>query len=189
MCIGIIEEPITRYEFVYAGELATTSTGPLRIALLQGLLSGVSEQRITSINAPIIAKERGLRFSETTLPEVENYAGMLELRAHTATGVRVFGGTVLRDKPYVVELDGYWVTFEPVGSLLFTYHRDRPGMIGRVGTLLGAGDVNISSMQVGRLAPREQSLMVLTLDDDVPAEVVASLERESHIERAVALVL
>ena len=89
----------------------------------------------------------------------------------------------------MVELDGYWVTFEPVGSLLFTYHRDRPGMIGRVGTLLGAGDVNISSMQVGRLAPREQSLMVLTLDDDVPAEVVASLERESHIERAVALVL
>ena len=189
MCIGIIEEPITRYEFVYAGELATTSTGPLRIALLQGLLSGVSEQRITAINAPIIAKERGLRYSETTLPEVENYAGMLELRAHTAGGVRVFGGTVLRDKPYVVELDGYWVTFEPVGSLLFTYHRDRPGMIGRVGTLLGAGDVNISSMQVGRLAPREQSLMVLTLDDDVPAEVVASLERESHIERAVALVL
>jgi D-3-phosphoglycerate dehydrogenase len=101
----------------------------------------------------------------------------------------VFSGTVLRDKPYIVDVDGYWVTFEPAGSLLLTFHRDRPGMIGRVGTLLGAADVNISSMQVGRLAPREQSLMVLTLDDDVPEEVVAQLHRESHIDRAVALVL
>ena len=121
--------------------------------------------------------------------EVENYAGMLELQAHTASGVHVFSGTVLRDRPYVVELDGYWVTFEPAGSLLFTYHRDRPGMVGRGGTLLGTVDVNISSMQVGRLAPREQSLMVLTCDDLIPDSVVAQLMAESHIERAVALEL
>lgn len=189
MCIRIVAEPILRYEFVYAGELAGTTTAPVRTALLQGLLSHVSEQRITAVNAPIIAKERGVRYSELSIPEVENYAGMLELRALTATGAHVFSGTVLRDKPYIVDVDGYWVTFEPVGSLLLTFHRDRPGMIGRVGTLLGAVDVNISSMQVGRLAPREQSLMVLTLDDDVPEEVVAQLHRESHIDRAVALVL
>ena len=189
MCHRIIDEPIMRYEFVYAGELATTNTAPLRTALLQGLLSNVSEQRITAVNAPIIAKERGVRFSELTIPEVENYAGMLELRALTARGSHVFSGTVLRDKPYVVDVDGYWVTFEPSGSLLFTFHRDRPGMIGRVGTLLGMHDVNISSMQVGRLAPRERSLMVLTLDDQVSDDVVEQLTRETHIERAVALVL
>ncbi|MBM4412337.1 MAG: phosphoglycerate dehydrogenase [Chloroflexi bacterium] len=189
LCIGVVDDPIQRYEFVYAGELASSSTSPVRTAILQGLLSGVSEQRITPVNAQVIARERGLRFSELTLPEVENYAGMLELRAYTATGKHVFSGTVLRDTPFVVELDGYWVTFEPSGSLLFTYHRDRPGMIGRVGTLLGAHDVNISSMQVGRIAPREQSLMVLTLDDSVPAEVIAQLMNEAHIQRAVALEL
>ena len=189
LCLGLADEPIQRYEFVYAGELANTNTAPLRVALLQGLLAGVSEQRITAVNAPIIAKERGVRFGERTVPEVENYAGMLELQAHTASGVHVFSGTVLRDRPYVVELDGYWVTFEPAGSLLFTYHRDRPGMVGRVGTLLGTVDVNISSMQVGRLAPREQSLMVLTCDDLIPDSVVAQLMAESHIERAVALEL
>jgi D-3-phosphoglycerate dehydrogenase len=62
-------------------------------------------------------------------------------------------------------------------------------MVGRVGTLLGTVDVNISSMQVGRLAPREQSLMVLTCDDLIPDSVVAQLMAESHIERAVALEL
>ena len=187
LCIGLVGEPIQKYEFVYAGELSNVNTAPLRTALLQGILSDVSEQRITAVNAPIIAKERGVRFNERTMPDVENYAGMLSLQAHTATGVRTYSGTVLRDRPFVVELDGYWVTFEPTGSLLFTYHRDRPGMIGMVGTLLGQFDVNISSMQVGRLAPREQSLMVLTLDDTVPADVVAHLQQESDIERAVAL--
>lgn len=189
LCIGLVGEPVHRYEFVYAGELSNVNTAPLRTALLQGILSDVSEQRITAVNAPVIAKERGVRFSERTIPEVENYAGMLALQAHTATGVHTYSGTVLRDRPYVVELDGYWVTFEPIGSLLFTYHRDRPGMIGMVGTLLGKVDVNVSSMQVGRLAPREQSLMVLTLDDAVPEGVVEHLQKESHIERAVALVI
>ena len=187
LCIGLVGEPIQKYEFVYAGELSNVNTAPLRTALLQGILSDVSEQRITAVNAPIIAKERGVRFNERTMPDVENYAGMLSLQAHTASGIRTYSGTVLRDRPFVVELDGYWVTFEPTGSLLFTYHRDRPGMIGMVGTLLGQFDVNISSMQVGRLAPREQSLMVLTLDDTVPADVVAHLQKETDIERAVAL--
>lgn len=187
LSIGLVNEPVQRYEFIYAGELSNVNTAPLRTALLQGILSDVSEQRITAVNAPIIAKERGVRFNERTMPEVENYAGMLALQAHTASGVRTYSGTVLRDRPYVVELDGYWVTFEPTGSLLFTYHRDRPGMIGMVGTLLGEYDVNISSMQVGRLAPREQSLMVLTLDDTVPNDVVIRLQTEADIERAVAI--
>ncbi len=187
LSIGLVNEPVHRYEFIYAGELSNVNTAPLRTALLQGILSDVSEQRITAINAPIIAKERGVRFNERTMPEVENYAGMLALQAYTASGIRTYSGTVLRDRPYVVELDGYWVTFEPTGSLLFTYHRDRPGMIGMVGTLLGEYDVNISSMQVGRLAPREQSLMVLTLDDTVPSEVVMRLQTEADIERAVAI--
>ncbi|MFM7677923.1 MAG: NAD(P)-dependent oxidoreductase, partial [Roseiflexaceae bacterium] len=187
LSIGLVNEPVHRYEFVYAGELSNVNTAPLRTVLLQGTLAEVSEQRITAVNAPIIAKERGVRFNERTMPEVENYAGMLALQAHTANGIRTYSGTVLRDRPYVVELDGYWVTFEPTGSLLFTYHRDRPGMIGMVGTLLGEYDVNISSMQVGRLAPREQSLMVLTLDDTVPNEVVTRLQTEADIERAVAI--
>lgn len=189
LCNALVGEPIQRYEFIYAGELSNVNTAPLRTALLQGLLADVSEQRITAVNAPVIAKERGVRFNERTLPEVENYAGMLTLQAYTASGIRTYSGTVLRDRPFVVELDGYWVTFEPTGSLLFTYHRDRPGMIGMVGTMLGEFDVNISSMQVGRLAPREQSLMVLTLDDTVAHDVVLRLQQESDIERAVTLVV
>jgi D-3-phosphoglycerate dehydrogenase len=186
---GLVHDPVRTYELEYRGELAEVETAPVRLAVLQGLLAGVSEQRVTPVNAPLLAKERGLRYNELSSADDESYAGMLVLRAMTAEGPREFAGTVLRDEPHIVEADGYWVDFVPTGPLLFTYHRDRPGMIGRVGMLLGAADVNISGMYVGRLAPREQAMMVLTLDDEVPADILTLINAEDDIQRAVSVVL
>jgi D-3-phosphoglycerate dehydrogenase / 2-oxoglutarate reductase len=189
LCTGMIQEPVRTYELEYRGELAGVETAPVRLAVLQGLLAGVCEQRVTPVNAPLLARERGLKYSEHSSSESESYAGLLILRAVTADGSHEFAGTVLRDEPHVVQTDGYWVDFMPTGPLLLTYHRDRPGMIGRVGTILGAGDVNISGMYVGRLAPRERAMMVLTLDDVPTPELLALIEAEEDIERAVSVVL
>jgi D-3-phosphoglycerate dehydrogenase / 2-oxoglutarate reductase len=189
LCTGMIQEPVRTYELEYRGELAGVETAPVRLAVLQGLLANVCEQRVTPVNAPLLARERGLKYSEHSSSESESYAGLLILRAVTADGSREFAGTVLRDEPHVVQADGYWVDFIPAGPLLLTYHRDRPGMIGRVGTILGSGDVNISGMYVGRLAPRERAMMVLTLDDVPTPELLAQIEAEADIERAVSVVL
>jgi D-3-phosphoglycerate dehydrogenase len=189
LCTGLIHEPVRAYELEYRGELAGVETAPVRLAVLQGLLTDVCEQRVTPVNAPLLARERGLKYNEHTSSEAESYAGLLVLRAMAADGPHEFAGTVLRDEPHIVQADGYWVDFVPSGPLLFTYHRDRPGMIGRVGTLLGAGDVNISGMHVGRLAPRERAMMVLTLDDEVTPDLVAQIEAEEDIDRAYSIVL
>ncbi|HJZ45599.1 MAG TPA: phosphoglycerate dehydrogenase [Roseiflexaceae bacterium] len=189
LCTGLIQEPVRTYELEYRGELAGVETAPVRLAVLQGLLAGVCEQRVTPVNAPLLARERGLKYSEHSSSDAESYAGLLILRAVTADGTHEFAGTVLRDEPHVVQADGYWVDFVPAGPLLLTYHRDRPGMIGRVGTILGAGDVNISGMYVGRLAPRERAMMVLTLDDVPTPELLAQIEAEQDIERAISVVL
>jgi D-3-phosphoglycerate dehydrogenase len=189
LCSALVKGPVRSYELEYRGELADVATAPVRMALLQGLLEDSCEQRVTPVNAPLLARERGLKYSEHSSAEAENYAGLLVLRAVAADGAHEFAGTVLRDEPHVVEADGYWVDFVPSGPLMFTYHRDRPGMIGRVGMLLGAADVNISGMYVGRLAPREQAMMVLTLDDVVPADVLAQIQSEADIQRAVGVVL
>jgi D-3-phosphoglycerate dehydrogenase / 2-oxoglutarate reductase len=189
LCTGMIREPVRTYEFEYRGELAGVETAPVRLAVLQGLLANVCEQRVTPVNAPLLARERGLKYGEHSSSDAESYAGLLILRAVTAEGSHEFAGTVLRDEPHVVQADGYWVDFMPTGPLLLTYHRDRPGMIGRVGTILGGGDVNISGMYVGRLAPRERAMMVLTLDDVPTPELLAQIEAEPDIERAVSVVL
>lgn len=189
LCTSLVREPVRIFDLEYRGELATVEAAPVRLAVLQGLLAGVCEQRVTPVNAPLLARERGLKYREFASPEAESYASMLVLRAETAEGAHEFVGTILRDQPYIVEADNYWVNFVPEGPLLFTYHRDRPGMIGRVGTLLGAADVNVSGMHVGRLAPRESAMMVLTLDDPVPADVLAQINAEPDIERAYSVVL
>ncbi len=188
LCTGLVDEPVRQYTIEYGGELAEVNPEPVRLAVLQGLLTPLCEQRVTPVNAPLLAKQRGLKYREMTA-ESESYAGLLRLIAETADGPREFAGTVLRGEPYMVEADGYWVSFVPEGPMLFTYHRDRPGMIGRVGMLLGAADVNISSMDVGRLAPRDMAMMVLRLDDPVAPAVVDQVASEPDIERARSLVL
>jgi D-3-phosphoglycerate dehydrogenase / 2-oxoglutarate reductase len=185
----LVSSPVRSYDVEYCGELAEVDTQPVRLAVLQGLLTGNSIERITPVNAPLIARERGLRLTERTSPDAESYSGLLVVRVQTAEDVRVFSGTVLRGDPHIVQADSYFVDFIPQGALLFTYHRDRPGMIGRVGTLLGGADVNISGMYVGRLAPREQALMVLTLDEPASDAVLRQVEAEDDIQRAIGVVL
>ena len=129
---------------------------------------------------------RGLSVQEVDIPltpgHVEDLLRRREIYRRTAY-------LVLRNEPHVVQADGYWVDFVPAGPLLFTYHRDRPGMIGRVGMLLGAADVNISGMHVGRMAPRDRAMMVLTLDDPVPPAILAKINAEEDIDRAYSVVL
>ena len=188
LCTGLVHDPVRQYVIEYRGELADVNTEPLRLAMLQGLLSDLCEQRVTLVNAPILARQRGLKYQEMTGAS-ESFAGHLVLRAETAQGPREFVGTILHNQPHIVVADGYWVSFVPEGPLMFTYHRDRPGMIGRVGTLLGQADVNISSMDVGRLSPRERAMMVLRLDDPVPPEVLRKVIEEADIDVAYSIVL
>jgi D-3-phosphoglycerate dehydrogenase len=77
----------------------------------------------------------------------------------------------VQGEPRIVLIDGFWVDVPIEGYLLLTKHTDKPGLVGRVGTVLGESDVNISSMQVGRRNPRGEALMILTLDDPVPPSV------------------
>jgi D-3-phosphoglycerate dehydrogenase len=190
LCMQLVQEPVREYELEYYGELAAVDTQPVRLAVLQGLLETTSDLRVTPVNAPLIARERGMRIIERSDPDTENnYAGLLIMRAITAEGKRSFGGTVLRQEPHVVLTDDFWVDFVPGGPMLITYHQDRPGLIGQVGTLLGSADVNISGMHVGRQAPREQAMMVLRLDEPVPDEVMEQIRGASFIGHAYNVVL
>lgn len=189
ICQQLVEEPVRSYDIEYRGELTNVETMPVRLAVLQGLLVGTSEQRVTPVNAPLIARDRGMRIAEHSSPDGEAYAGMLVVRANTAAGPREFGGTVIRGEPFIVQNDGYWVSFIPNGPLLLTYHHDQPGIIGRVGTLLGSADVNISGMYVGRRAPRERAMMVLTLDDPVPEQVLQDVRQLPGVDQAFGVLM
>jgi D-3-phosphoglycerate dehydrogenase len=186
----LVSQPVRSYEIVYCGELADHTTEPIKLAVLQGLLEGGTETRVTPVNAPLLARERGLHVSESQRPESDNYAELLQLVVTTSGGERhTYGGLALRDEPHIVQIDDFWLDLVPTQALLFTFHQDRPGLIGRVGTLLGQADINISSMHVGRQAPRGTAMMVLTLDEPVPAAALAEINRQPDIEQAYSVIL
>ena len=151
-----------------------------RLRVLAGLLATSTDIRVTSVNAPMIARERGLKLTETRSPDAGRFASLVTLRGPGGGGSHeggsheggtVVSGTVAGSDPRLVRLDRFWVDMAPAPWMLVTRHRDVPGTMGRIGLMLGEADVNISAMHLGRSEPRGDALMVLALDDEVPAEV------------------
>jgi D-3-phosphoglycerate dehydrogenase len=186
----LLTEPARAYELIYSGDLAQLTTEPVRLAVLSALLEATSEMRVTPVNATVLARERGLALSERKQPDGEQYAALLELQVTTVDGAtHTFGGTVVRDEPHIVQVDAYRLDVVPSQSMFITFHRDRPGLIGHVGTLLGEADINISSMHVGRMEARGQAMMVLTVDEPVPQSVVTEIAATANIDHAYSVQL
>jgi D-3-phosphoglycerate dehydrogenase len=161
----------------YEGEIANHDTTALKASLLGGLLENISDERINIVNANIIAQQRGLKVIEHKDPTCENYGNLIILEVTTSTGIITVAGTLMRGEPHIVRVNSYWIDVVPRGGyFLFSDHRDLPGLIGAVGTILGNSDINISSMQLGRLEPRGRALLVLELDQPVDEEILLKLQ-------------
>ncbi len=165
-----------------AGEPAAYDTSSLVAAVLRGLLETDTEERVNLVNAGMLAKARGITVVERKTPNAGAFSSLLTLTAEGEDGQTVtLGGTVANGEPRLVRLQEHAMDLAPSGVMLISHHRDRPGTVGRVGAMLGAADVNISSMTLARSAPRADAYMVLALDDDVPAAVVEALAADEGI--------
>ncbi|MCU0483577.1 MAG: phosphoglycerate dehydrogenase [Chloroflexi bacterium] len=169
-------EAIRTLTIEFAGDLAGHDTAQLHGAVLCGLLAGTTTERVNQVNAQLLAKSRGLAVVERRTESAGTFSSLITLWAEVAGGrTRAVAGTLTNGEPRIVRLDEYWLDVAPAPWMIIAPHTDRPGMIGRVGTLLGAADVNISTMHLGRAAPRSDAVMVLALDDPVPPPVEAAI--------------
>jgi len=172
IAVQILEGHPNSLTIRYQGDIAREDTNPIKVAVLAGLLGSLTEERVNMVNADIIAESRGLSVSEQKESTCENYANMLTVEVSTRAGKTLIAGSSLRGRTHLTRLGDYWLEIEPVGSyMLFTEHKDRPGMIGVVGTIIGNADINISQMQVSRGIHRGGgAMMVLCLDDPIDEE-------------------
>jgi len=156
----------------YQGDIAKEDTNPIKVAVLAGLLETLTEERVNMVNADIIASSRGLSVTEQKESTCENYANMVAVEVNTKSGSTLVAGSSLRGKTHLTRVGDYWLEIEPSGSyMLFTEHKDRPGMIGAVGTIIGNADINISQMQVSRGVHRGGgAMMVICLDEPLSEE-------------------
>lgn len=150
----------------YDGEIGNHNTTALKAAILGGLLEIVSEERVNLVNANMVAQRRGLQVVEHKGGASEVYTSLLSVRVVTSTGATTVSGTNMRGDPHIVRVNDYWIDVVPTGGyFLFADHQDQPGLIGAVGNITGKANINIHSLQLGRLGPRGNALMVLGLDE------------------------
>ena len=159
---------ITRIELDFTGDLSRHDVSYLTAEVIAGMLAPFTEDRINVVNARAVAAARGIEVSEQRSTTREEYPDLLTIRVSGQGHDFVAAGTVLPQGARVVRLDGFRVDVVPEGRFVLTYHDDRPGIIGRVGTILGEANVNIAALQLGRDAPRGRAVMVVVVDDDVP---------------------
>ena len=158
-----------------AGELAEHDGTPLTAAVLRGLLETTTTERVNLVNAGALARARGITVVERKTPDAGAYAAQLSLSTEMRDQPIAVAGTVAAGEPRITRLGDYRLDMEPADVMLITRHTDKPGMVGRIGAMLGEADVNISAMHLARSRPREDALMILALDDDVSEAVEAAI--------------
>ena len=160
------------FTLVAEGELGNFDPAPLVTSFLSGLLQGTTDRRVTVVNADATARELGVQIEAHTGPRRGAYASTVRIVA----GKTTITGTVVGNTPRIVDLDGFEIDATPIGAMVLTKHRDVPGMIGKVGTILGDADVNISAMQVSRTQDAGgDAVMVLGVDRRAPNAAIERL--------------
>jgi D-3-phosphoglycerate dehydrogenase len=178
-------------EISYEGEIADYDCRVLSLAILRGVLSAIVDEPVSFVNAPQLAEERGLNYRETMSTSARDYVNLVTLRGRVGTREVHVAGTLVgqRGEPRIVGIDDHVLDVPPAAHMLVVRNADVPGMIGRVGTIVGNAGLNIEDMRVGKGPTGEAALMVLTTTSPVTASVVDELRAERGVVDARAIEL
>jgi len=172
-------------EITYQGEIGGYDTRILTLSLLKGFFGRITDDPVSYVNAPKLAEERGISVSETATTTSHHYVNQIGIRA----GAHSIAGTLvgLEGEARLVHVDDHRVDVPPANHMLVVRNDDRPGMIGRVGTIMGEAGINIADMDVGQSATGESALMVLATTEAAPAAVQDQLRAVDGIVSVASL--
>lgn len=170
--VNLADGPITSIDVEYNGEITEVDTKMLTTAVLKGILNPILQEAVNYVNAPGLAKVRNIKVKEVKNKESANFANLLTVRIATAKGQHLVQGTLFGEEERIVTIDGHRVDVDPRARILICPHTNRPGIIGKVGTMMGEYGINISGMQVGKTDISGTNIMVLAIDNDIPADVL-----------------
>jgi D-3-phosphoglycerate dehydrogenase len=172
----LIRGRVGRVELTFEGEELLSRVKPLTVALLKGMLTTVLQERVNYVNAPRLAEERGITVSQIAPRTPSDYSNLLTCRVISTKEERTIAGTLFSGRaPRIIRIDDYLMDGTPEGRILVMTSRDVPGVIGKVGTLLGEHGINIAEWRLGRTAPGGMAKSFINVDDPVSDEVMEKL--------------
>lgn len=175
----------TKIEIVYSGQVADMKTRMLTLSYLRGFLSRISEYNINNVNSYYAARDFGIDVVESTSNICENYTSLIKVKVYSGRQCTTFSGTVFGTNDIrITEVSGYIIDVIPEKYLLLINNKDKPGYVGRIGTMLGNAEVNIATMRVSRNKKGDIALMAITVDDLIPDDVMDSIRKMGGIVQA-----
>ena len=178
----LIEGRLQELNLRYSGQVAQYDTSVLTMSLVKGLLSPIMQDTVNFINSIALAKERGIKITESRSSREEEFVNSIQLEIKTDKESRVICGTLSPNRqPRIVKVDGYYVEVTPKGEMIVIQNWDKPGIIGNLGTLLGKHNINIATMTFGRQEEGGKAISVLNVDSQVSAEVLDSIRKLQNI--------
>ena len=170
---SLAEEPISQVEVIYNGEITEVNTSFLTTAILKGMLNPILESEINYVNAPGVAKSRGIKVTEVKEKETSHFSTLITVRVTAGSRTSEVQGTLFGTEGRIVRINRFRVDVDPHARILICPHINRPGVIGTIGSIMGEAGINISGMQVGKSDREGTNIMVLTIDHDIPDEILA----------------
>ena len=169
----LMDKPIEQVKISYNGDIANYDLTTLTSTILKGLLRPVLQDAVNYVNAPVVAKMRGINVEESKSQELKDYANLIKLEVRGNGTTHTLAGTIFSNGDVkLVELNNFSMDTLPTKHMLIAPHHDKPGIVGNVGTVLGQYNVNIAAMQVGRKQLGGNAIMILAIDDYVPEEAL-----------------
>ncbi|MEW6515985.1 MAG: phosphoglycerate dehydrogenase [candidate division FCPU426 bacterium] len=188
-CLGrfqaqVMDGQIKKVTVKLAGEVCEYPSELITVSAIKGLLSIMLSEVLNFVNARVLAKERGIEIVTTTSQDTMDFTSTIAVEVETEKEKREIVGTLIGKKrePFVVSLFGYHTDFSPRGHLLVFVHKDEPGIVGRMGTMLGNAGVNIAALHMGRKELGSNAVSILNVDSEVPADLVTQLSQAAKIQ-------
>jgi len=180
--------PIQEVAIEYAGDFKNLDLEPVTTALLKGLLTPKLKDDVNFVNAPMIARDQGMKITETISTASEEYLNLVTVKVSSQKSTHTVSGTLFGKKDSrIVKINRFRLEMIPSGHLALIYNIDKPGSIGQIGTTLGKCDINIDKMQVGQEEKGDRNIIFLSTDKPIPAEIVKELSELSLVKTVIPL--
>lgn len=166
----------------YAGEVTQYDVAPLTLAVLKGILTPAMESSVNYVNAPMVARERGIKVVESKSSRASDFASSITVKVKTKDKEIEVGGAIFgSNNPRIVKINNFYLEAVPEGHILILHNRDVPGVVGAVGTLLGEKGINIAGIELGREKVGGEAISLIHVDDAIPKESLDTLRSLPNI--------
>ncbi|TET55459.1 MAG: ACT domain-containing protein, partial [Actinobacteria bacterium] len=187
----LVEGQIVSINVKVAGEIADYNTDIITVAVLKGLFESVAHEPVTYVNAPLMAKDRGIDVDIAKTAKSTDYLNLINVTGKIDGKKISVSGTLVgkKNQERFVSIYDFDIDMVPSQYMTFFRYKDVPGMIGKVGTILGENNINIANMQVGRRTLGGEALMGINVDSHISEEILEKIKKESGIAEATFMEL